>query len=120
MVDSLFNDSRHAVRSLRGTPGFTFAAILTLGLGIGANTAIFTVIRAVLLKPLPYADADRLVRLSEQWPNLSGPRPVSMPNYLDWAEQNTVFDRMVAVSWGSVTVGDGARPVYVEGALVSP
>ncbi|MGE0704606.1 MAG: ADOP family duplicated permease [Vicinamibacterales bacterium] len=119
-LTGLAHDVRYAVRSLRRTPGFAVAAILTLALGIGANTAIFSVIRAVLLRPLPYADADRLVRLSEQWPNFSGPRPVSMRNYLDWAAQNTAFEQMVAVSWGDVTVGDGAQPVYVTGSLVSP
>jgi putative ABC transport system permease protein len=74
----------------------------------------------VLLAPVPYGDADRLVRLTERWPNFSGPRPVSFLNYLDWAQQSTVFERMVAASWGSVTVGDGAQPVYVEGSFVSP
>src|SRR4030095_9308806 len=91
----------------------------TLAIGIGANAAIFSVIRGVLLKPLPYADAHRLVELSEQWPGLSGPRPVSWLNYVDWAGQNTVFERMVAVSWGNVTIGDGT-PVYVDASFVSP
>jgi putative ABC transport system permease protein len=93
---------------------------LTLGLAIGANSAIFTVVRAVLLQPLPYADADRLVMLGERWPNLAGARPVSMLNYLDWTRQSTVFEKIAAVSWGSVTVNDGPQPIFVEGALVSP
>ena len=120
MVDSLRQDARQAIRSLRRTPVFAAAAILTLALGIGANTAIFSVIRAVLLTPVPYAHPDRLVRLTEQWPTFSGPRPVSFLNYLDWAQRSTVFEHMVASSWGNVTVGDGAQPVYVEGSFVSP
>jgi putative ABC transport system permease protein len=119
LADTLRQDVRYAIRSLGRTPAFAAAAFLTLALGVGANVAVFAVIRAVLLGPLPYADADRLVRLTESWPNLGGPRPVSFLNFLDWAAQNTVFERMVAVSWGSVTVGDGVRPSYAEGAFVS-
>ncbi|HEY1307760.1 MAG TPA: ABC transporter permease [Vicinamibacterales bacterium] len=120
MFESLLQDARQAARFLRRSPGFTFAAVVTLGLAIGANSAIFAVVRAVLLRPLPYADADRLVMLGERWPNLSGTRPVSMLNYLDWTHESTVFEKIAAVSWGSVTVNDGPRPTFVEGALVSP
>jgi hypothetical protein len=72
------------------------------------------------LKPLPYADANRLVLLGERWPTLSGPRIISRLNYRDWAEQNTVFERRAAATWGSVTVSSGNPPVHVEGSLVSP
>ena len=116
----MFHDLRYTLRLLRKTPATTVIAVLTVAIGVGANTAIFSVIRAVLLKPLPYADADRLVVLDERWPNLSGARPISKLNYRDWAEQNTVFERIAAVSWGSVTVNEGAQPVYVNGSLVSP
>lgn len=119
MIDGLLQDARHAARFLRRSPGFTLAALVTLGLAIGANSAIFAVVRAVLLRPLPYLDADRLVMLGERWPSLAGPRPVSMRNYLDWVQQSTVFEKMAAVSWGSVTVNDGPQPIFVEGALVS-
>jgi len=119
MIESVLFDARYAVRSLRRSPGFMLAAVVTLGLAIGANSAIFTVVRAVLLQPLPYADADRMVMLGERWPNLTGLRPASMVNYLDWAQQSTVFAKIAAVSWGSVTVNDGPQPTFVEGALVS-
>src|SRR5690242_11203411 len=99
MIDGLLQDARHAARFLRRSPGFTLAALVTLGLAIGANSAIFAVVRAVLLRPLPYLDADRLVMLGERWPSLAGPRPVSMRNYLDWVQQSTVFEKMAAVSW---------------------
>ena len=94
--------------------------VVTLAIGIGANTAVFSVVRSVLLEPRPYADADRLVTLNELWPRLPGPRPVSMLNYQDWARQNTTFDRIATVSWGSVTVSGAGEPVYVNGSTVSP
>jgi putative ABC transport system permease protein len=119
MLETLGHDLRSAARALRRTPVFTLAAVAILGLGIGANVSMFAVIRAVLLAPLPYADADRLVMLNERWPEQAGGWPVSMRNYLDWVEQSTVFERTAAVSWGSVTVSDGPQPVFVEGALVS-
>src|SRR4030095_2840009 len=120
MIENLLRDTRYAARSLRRSPGFFVTAVLTLGLAIVANPAIFAVVRAVLLQPLAYADADRLVILGERWPNLTGARPVSMQNYLDWTQQSTVFEKIAAVSWGSVTVNDGSNPIFVEGALVSP
>ena len=94
--------------------------MLTVAIGVGANTAIFTVIRSVLLRPLPYADADRLVLITESWPGLSGPRPVSRQNYLDWVAQSSAFERTAAVSWGAATISSGAHPTHVDGALVSP
>lgn len=87
------NDLRYALRQLRKSPGFTFVAVLTLALGIGANTAIFSVINAVLLRPLPYPEANRIVTLSEatpQQPEIS----VSWPNYLDWKTESTVFQSL--------------------------
>ena len=113
MIENLLRDTRYAARSLRRSPGFFVTAVLTLGLAIGANSAIFAVVRAVLLQPLAYADADRLVILGERWPNLTGARPVSMQNYLDWTQQSTVFEKIAAVSWGSVTVNDGSNPTHV-------
>src|SRR2546429_9184759 len=90
------NDLRFAFRQLRKTPGFTLIAVLTLALGIGANTAIFSVIYAVLLQPLPYPDANKLVILTEtdsNQPQIS----VSYPNYVDWKRVNPVFEN-IAVS----------------------
>ncbi|HYX54113.1 MAG TPA: ABC transporter permease [Candidatus Limnocylindrales bacterium] len=96
-MNNLLQDIRYAARRLRKTPGFTTIAVLTLALGIGANTAIFTVINAVLLKPLPFEDPGRLVLLSErilpQFPILS----VSYQNYKDWREQSKSFTGVSAI-----------------------
>src|SRR2546421_10998629 len=90
------NDLRFAFRQLRKTPGFTFIAVLTLALGIGANTAIFSVIYAVLLQPLPYPEGDRIVILTETGPN-QPQISVAYPDYVDWKRDNTVFEN-IAVS----------------------
>ena len=89
------NDLKLALRQLRKSPGFTLVAVLTLALGIGANTAIFSIINAVLLRPLPYPDADRIMVLNES----SGPGQdysVALPDYFDWQHDNTVFEHLAA------------------------
>src|SRR5881275_52176 len=89
----MLNDVRFALRQLRKSPGFTLIAVLTLALGIGANTAIFSVINSVLLRPLPYPNADRIVTLSESLP--SQPEiSVSWQNFLDWKTESTVFESL--------------------------
>ena len=120
VLEALLHDVRYAFRTLRHQRAFTATALLTLTIGVGANVALFTVIRSVLLTPRPYTNADRIVTINEQWPSLPGGRPVSMQNYRDWAQQNTVFERIAALSWGSVTVSDGRQSVFVNGSLVSP
>src|SRR5512133_1513289 len=89
------NDLKLAFRQLRKSPGFTFVAILTLALGIGANTAIFSIVNAVLLRPLPYPDANQIMVLNES----SGPGQdysVALPDYFDWQKDNTVFEHLAA------------------------
>jgi putative ABC transport system permease protein len=91
----LLQDLRYALRTLRKDPGFTTVAILTLALGIGANTAIFSVIYTVLLRPLPYHDPDRLVMLGERSPAKGfDQEKVSGPDFIDWQRQNRVFESM--------------------------
>ena len=87
------NNLRYALRQLRKSPGFTFVAVLTLALGIGANTAIFSVIYAVLLQPLPYPDPDRIAIITET--NSSQPQiSISFPDYVDWKRDNTSFEQL--------------------------
>src|SRR5437868_8004478 len=91
------SDLKFAFRQLMKSPGFTAVAVLTLALGIGANTAIFSLVNGVLLKPLPYPEPDRLVTLWESSPERGIEQErVSGPNYLDWREQNTVFSGLAA------------------------
>ncbi|HKW34145.1 MAG TPA: ABC transporter permease [Candidatus Acidoferrum sp.] len=96
-IETLTRDIRYGLRALRSNPGFSVVAILTLALGIGANTAIFSVIDSVLLRPLPYADPDRLVMV---WEDLQGSNPhntVSPPDFLDWGQRNAVFSGMAGL-----------------------
>ena len=97
-MGAFFHDVRYGIRMLAKSPGFTTVAVITLALGIGVNTAIFSVVHAVLLKPLPYKDADRLVMVWEQNPERDWYyNVVSAANFLDWRRQNDVFTQMAAV-----------------------
>src|SRR5262245_16714714 len=87
LIETIYQDLRYALRVLRRSPGFAVVAILSLGLGIGANTAIYSVIHAVLLRPLPYPDPDRLVRVEQ----LRSQGQLSMPEFEFWRSNNTSF-----------------------------
>ncbi len=106
-------DLRHAIRVLVRRPAFTLVAVLTLAAGIGANTAIFSVVNGVLLRPLPYPDPDRIVRLWEQ--PQSGPRiDVSHPNFLDWRASASSFEALAEYSGGTETVLGGQEAVFAD------
>lgn len=116
----MFQDLRYAVRMLLKHKGFTSVAVLTLALGIGANTAIFSVINAVLLRSLPFADADRLVIIWETHPDI--PRATaSIPDFQDWRAEARSFEEMAVHSdryRNAVLTGQG-EPVQVQGSFIS-
>ncbi len=104
----MLNDFRLAFRALSKSPSFASIAIVTLALGIGASTAIFSVVNGVLLKPLPYPDSDRLMQVETVFENGFDGGRVSYPNFADLREQNRSFDELAAyAAWAtSVTAGD--------------
>ena len=111
------SDLRHALRMLLKRPAFTLVAVLTLGLGIGANTAIFSVVNGVLLRPLPYPEPDRVVRIWELSAKGSHMN-LSNPNFLDW-RRATSFEPMAAYAAGTETVLGGVEPVFAQAVIVS-
>jgi putative ABC transport system permease protein len=117
MLETLLQDVRYGLRMLARNPGFTAVAVLTLALGIGANTAIFSVVKAVLLRPLPFKDPARLVRVNESVEK-GGRSPVAYPNYVDWRAQNTVFEELAAFGDCEMIVSgtDKSERVYCEQA----
>src|ERR1700679_710997 len=97
-MQTLPSDLRSAVRQLRKSPGFTLTAVLTLALGIGATTAIFSTVYGLMLKSLPFKDADRIVTLSETHPQVKGGAEVTYPDYEDWRGQQRTFTQIAAYS----------------------
>lgn len=122
LLEDLLRDLRYAFRSLWKTPGFTMTAVLVLALGIGATTAIFSAVQAVVLRPLPFADADRLYMLWESNPEMGWEQePAAPPNYLDWKERVTAFADVEAYSAApsQVTLTRLEQPVVLDATLVT-
>lgn len=120
-LESLLADVRYAARQLRRSPAFTLAGVLTLALGIGANTAVFSVINAVMLRPLPFRDAGRLVALESRSTRGGIPRPTefSYPNFFDFRKQNRVFEHMVCYREDEPTLTGFGPPAHLVGEIVS-
>src|SRR5262245_13881102 len=117
-METLLRELRYGTRILTKSPGFAAVAVLTLTLGIGASTAIFSVVHAVLLRALPYSDPDRIVRVWEQSPN--GRRMnFADPNFDDFRAQNDTFEELAVFASGLSSVSGGAEPVRVNVAEVS-
>ncbi len=119
LFEPSIQDVRFGLRVLFKHPGFTAVAVLTLALGIGANSAIFSVVNAVLLRPLPYKQPAQLVRLYESLPG-GGEGSVSVPNLNDWREQNDVFTAIAAYEYSDFSLQNQDQPERVIGARVSP
>lgn len=116
---SVLHDLRYAFRLLRNNAAFSAVAIATIALAIGANTAMFSFVNGMLLRPLPYPESDRIVRVLERLPT-GGLNAISTLNFLDWASQNAVFEYMAAeVAWRATLTG-GGDPIVIRGARVSP
>jgi len=117
-IEGLRGDLTYAARTLRKNPGFAAAAVVTLALGIGANTAIFSVCNAVLFKPLPYAEPDRIVMLWERQRN--GERgTVAQANFADWRSESRSFSDMAAISSSSFILGGQNEATRLAAASVS-
>jgi putative ABC transport system permease protein len=114
----MLNDLRYAVRMLAKSPAFSVTAILTLGLAIGATSAIFSVVNAVLLRPLPYPHSEQLVRVFGKQPQLDL-APSSPANFLEWREENQVFERIGTYVGQGFNLRGGDKPERVIGARVS-
>src|SRR5262249_49381358 len=120
IMQTIWQDLRYGARMLMKKPGFTLIAIITLALGIGANTAIFTVVNAVLLRPLSYSEPERIMQLAPEWPNVSF-RNASEPKFIFWREHSQGFEGVAAtIPIGSgVNLSGGSEPEFVKGVRVS-
>ncbi|HYP26606.1 MAG TPA: ABC transporter permease [Blastocatellia bacterium] len=119
-MEVLLKDIRYGLRMLLKKPGFTAVAIIALALGIGANTAIFSVVDTVLLRPLPYDTPDELVWIWEtNLPSDIKTEPASPPNYLDWKSQNQVFEEMMAFATTKPILSSGGEPERVTAGVVT-
>src|SRR6267142_191115 len=118
-LDHLLRDFRYASRSLRKSPGFTAAAILTLALAIGANTAIFSALEGVVLKPLPYRDPDRLVLVALYNRALKYPTSLSYPDFLDWQRSSRSFEQIAAFREQGFDLTSPGAPERVDGKEIS-
>src|SRR5262249_32437061 len=121
LEDEMFQDLRYGVRTMLKAPGFTAVAILTLALGIGANTALFSVVSAILLRPLPYAESERLVQVYEANAQQNYTRfSFSMANFVDHRDQQTSFEQMAAYARVDSALTGVGEPDVIQTAVVSP
>ena len=119
-MDAFLNDIRYAIRNLLKRPAFTIIATVTLALGIGANTAIFSSVYSLLLKPLPFPEIDRVVTIWDKAPSRGYTHnEVAMANYLDWRAQSHSFDQLALYRWWNVNLTGSEQPERIQGFLVT-
>jgi putative ABC transport system permease protein len=119
-MDTLIQDLRFGIRMLLQKPGFTIVALIALALGIGANTAIFSVVNTILIRPLPYTESDKLVWIWEENPASDIKRePASGPNFTDWKNQNSVFENMTGFTKYNPILTESGEPERITGTIVS-
>ncbi|HEX3230391.1 MAG TPA: ABC transporter permease, partial [Pyrinomonadaceae bacterium] len=119
-METLFKDLRYGIRSLIKQPAFSLVAIGTLALAIGGNSAMFTVVNAVLLRPLPYPEPDRIVTLEGINPARGITQSnMSVPDFADWQNQNQVFEHMAGFVTGGLVLNNGDETERVRGAWVT-
>jgi predicted permease len=116
-LETLVQDLRYGIRQLRRNPGFAAVVIVTLALGIGATTAIFSTVNGILFRPLPYPRSDRLISVLQAGPGIGN--PVSYPNFFDWQAQNHVFSGMASYHGAEFTLTGAGEPLHVRGETVS-
>src|SRR5438477_9122605 len=120
-METLITDMRYGIRSLLKRPGFTAIAVSTLALGIGANTAIFSVVNTLLLRPLPFKEPARLVQVWEaNFKRGQNTMEVCYPNFADWRDQNQVFEQIAAYTDRTFNLTGTAEPEQIQGAIISP
>src|SRR5215472_5935883 len=119
--DVMLNDIRYAARMMRRTPVFTAAVILTVALAIAANTAIFSVVNAVMLRPLPFQEPSRLVQVAEKNDKLNLPSfGASALNFMSWREQTQTFEELAAIGFSNYTLSGTGEPEQFSGNRISP
>ncbi|HTB17365.1 MAG TPA: ABC transporter permease, partial [Bryobacteraceae bacterium] len=120
-MSSLVSDLRHSLRVLVANPGFTGIAVAALALGMGANTAIFSVVNAVLLAPLPYPQSDRIMRIQRSFNGGDGGTSVSIPKFMAWKKANQTFEALALydIAGPGLNLGSGDRPEQIKGIHAS-
>ncbi|HSB76039.1 MAG TPA: ABC transporter permease, partial [Terriglobales bacterium] len=117
-MERLLQDIRYGLQNLRRNPGFAAVAVITLALGIGANTAMFSIVNAVLLRPVPYSTPERLLKLYTSMPQFRQ-ASVSYPNFLDWQRRSRSFELMAAYRHDSFNLTGQASPERLRGEMAS-